>query len=65
MLARRMKSPSQLGLSHAALCQHLTPDNRVLPLWSEFKEAKDPGPGSALPVPVATDQCRSSFGLIR
>jgi hypothetical protein len=36
-LAEHIRFDSDPDQGHGALCRHLTPDNRVLPLWAEFK----------------------------
>ena len=36
-LAEHIRFDSDPDQGHGALCRHLTPDNRVLPLWTEFK----------------------------
>jgi len=33
----RIRFDSDPDQGHGALCRHLTPDDRVLPLWAEFK----------------------------
>ena len=37
-LAEHIRFDSDPELGHGALCRHLTPDERVTPLWAEFKE---------------------------
>lgn len=37
-LAEHIKFDSDPEQGHGALCRHLTPDERVMPLWAEFKE---------------------------
>jgi hypothetical protein len=36
-LAEHIRFDSDPDQGHGALCRHLTPDDRVLPLWAEFK----------------------------
>jgi hypothetical protein len=36
-LAEHIRFDSNPEQGHGALCRHLTPDDRVLPLWAEFK----------------------------
>jgi hypothetical protein len=36
-LAEHIRFDSDPHQGHGALCRHLTPDDRVLPLWAEFK----------------------------
>ena len=36
-LAEHIRFDSDPELGHGALCRHLTPDNRILPLWTAFK----------------------------
>jgi hypothetical protein len=36
-LAEHIRFDSDPDQGHGALCRHLTPDDRVLPLWTEFK----------------------------
>ena len=36
-LAEHIRFDSDPNQGHGALCRHLTPDDRVLPLWIEFK----------------------------
>ena len=36
-LAEHIRFDSDPDGGHGALCRHLTPDDRVLPLWAEFK----------------------------
>jgi hypothetical protein len=36
-LTEHIRFDSDPDQGHGALCRHLTPDNRVLPLWAEFK----------------------------
>jgi len=36
-LAEHIRLDSDPDQGHGALCRHLTPDDRVLPLWAEFK----------------------------
>jgi hypothetical protein len=36
-LAEHIRFDSDPNQGHGALCRHLTPDDRVLPLWVEFK----------------------------
>ena len=36
-LAEHIRFDSDPEQGHGALCRHLTPDDRVLPLWAEFK----------------------------
>ena len=36
-LAEHVRFDSDPDQGHGALCRHLTPDGRVLPLWTEFK----------------------------
>jgi hypothetical protein len=37
LLAEHIRFDSDPDQGHGALCRHLTPDDRVLPLWVEFK----------------------------
>ena len=37
-LAEHIRFDSDPDQGHGALCRHLTPDERVLPLWAEFKK---------------------------
>jgi hypothetical protein len=37
-LTEHIRFDSDPDQGHGALCRHLTPDNRVLPLWVEFKD---------------------------
>ena len=37
-LSEHIRFDSDPEQGHGALCRHLTPDERVLPLWAEFKE---------------------------
>jgi hypothetical protein len=37
-LAEHIRFDSDPELGHGALCRHLTPDDRVLPLWVAFKQ---------------------------
>jgi hypothetical protein len=37
-LTEHIRFDSDPELGHGALCRHLTPDERVTPLWAEFKE---------------------------
>jgi len=37
-LAEHIRFDSDPEQGHGALCRHLAPDDRVLPLWAEFKE---------------------------
>ena len=37
-LAEHIRFDSDPNQGHGALCRHLTPDERVLPLWAEFKQ---------------------------
>ena len=37
-LSEHIRFDSDPELGHGALCRHLTPDERVTPLWLEFKE---------------------------
>jgi hypothetical protein len=37
-LAEHIRFDSDPDQGHGALCRHLTPDDRVLPLWAEFKK---------------------------
>ena len=37
-LAEHIRFDSDPDQGHGALCRHLTPDERVLPLWAEFKQ---------------------------
>ena len=37
-LTEHIRFDSDPDQGHGALCRHLTPDNRVLPLWSEFRD---------------------------
>jgi hypothetical protein len=37
-LTEHIRFDSDPDQGHGALCRHLTPDNRVLPLWAEFKD---------------------------
>jgi hypothetical protein len=36
-LAEHIRFDSDPDQGHGALCRHLTPDDRVLPLWTQFK----------------------------
>jgi hypothetical protein len=36
-LAEHIRFDSDPDQGHGALCRHLTPNDRVLPLWAEFK----------------------------
>jgi hypothetical protein len=36
-LSEHIRFDSDPNQGHGALCRHLTPDDRVLPLWTEFK----------------------------
>ena len=36
-LTEHIRFDSDPDQGHGALCRHLTPDDRVLPLWAEFK----------------------------
>jgi hypothetical protein len=36
-LSEHIRFDSDPEQGHGALCRHLTPDNRILPLWAEFK----------------------------
>jgi hypothetical protein len=37
-LAEHIRFDSDPEQGHGALCRHLTPDDRVLPLWASFKQ---------------------------
>ena len=37
-LSEHIRFDSDPEQGHGALCRHLTPDERVMPLWIEFKE---------------------------
>ena len=37
-LVEHIRFDSDPDQGHGALCRHLTPDDRVLPLWTDFKE---------------------------
>src|SRR5712692_9293815 len=37
-LAEHIRFDSDTDQGHGALCRHLTPDERVLPLWAAFKQ---------------------------
>ena len=37
-LSEHIRFDSDPGQGHGALCRHITPDDRILPLWVEFKE---------------------------
>ena len=37
-LGEHIRFDSDPDQGHGALCRHLTPDDRVLPLWAEFKQ---------------------------
>ena len=37
-LSEHIRFDSDPEQGHGALCRHLTPDERVMPLWAEFKE---------------------------
>ena len=37
-LAEHIRFDSDPEQGHGALCRHLTPDERVMPFWAEFKE---------------------------
>lgn len=37
-LSEHIRFDSDPNQGHGALCRHLPPDDRILPLWSEFKE---------------------------
>ena len=37
-LSEHIRFDSDPNQGHGALCRHLTPDDRILPLWVEFKE---------------------------
>jgi hypothetical protein len=37
-LTEHIRFDSDPVQGHGAFCRHLTPDNRVLPLWAEFKD---------------------------
>jgi hypothetical protein len=37
-LAEHIRFDSDPDQGHGALCRHLTPDDRVFPLWAEFKQ---------------------------
>lgn len=37
-LVEHIRFDSDPDQGHGALCRHLTPDDRVLPLWTEFKQ---------------------------
>ena len=37
-LTKHIRFDSDPDQGHGALCRHLTPDDRVLPLWAEFKQ---------------------------
>jgi hypothetical protein len=37
-LSEHIRFDSDPDQGHGALCRHLTPDDRVLPLWAEFKQ---------------------------
>jgi hypothetical protein len=36
-LSEHIRFDSDPEQGHGALCRHLTPDDRILPLWAEFK----------------------------
>jgi hypothetical protein len=37
-LSEHIRFDSDPNQGHGALCRHLTPDDRILPLWLEFKD---------------------------
>jgi hypothetical protein len=37
-LSEHIRFDSDPDQGHGALCRHLTPDDRILPLWAEFKQ---------------------------
>jgi hypothetical protein len=37
-LSEHIRFDSDPNQGHGALCRHLTPDDRILPLWTEFKQ---------------------------
>ena len=62
-LAEHIRFDSDPDQGHGALCRHLTPDGRVLPLWAEFKHmlleaAPHLADARREPVNVGAQQCR-------
>ena len=62
-LAEHIRFDSDPNQGHGALCRHLTPDDRVLPLWAEFKHmlleaVPYLGHGCRESINVKAQQCR-------
>ena len=59
-LAEHIRFDSDPDQGHGALCRHLAPDDRVLPLWAEFKQMLIAIGTFSLSGPTAADRCRGS-----
>jgi len=58
-LSEHIRFDSDPGQGHGALCRHITPDDRILPLWTEFKEMLI----AAVPRLKASDQGPARVGV--
>ena len=58
-LSEHIRFDSDPGQGHGALCRHITPDDRILPLWTEFKEMLI----AAVPRLKARDQAPARVGV--
>ena len=58
-LSEHIRFDSDPGQGHGALCRHITPDDRILPLWVDFKAMLI----AAAPRLQAADQAPTRIGV--